>query len=420
MRRVRVSLPWILRDARLRSVLLIALLAGSVDGMIVPFLSIVAADRGAPLATIGAMAAAFLLAQVALQVPFGVLSDRVGRSWIVATGLLLLTLSCVGFAFAEQPLLWVLLRIVQGVAVAALLPSLRALVADVSDIRHRGEAFAGFNAAFFGGLFGGPLVGGIIIELAGSRGLFLIAAVAALLIAGATLRGFPEFRHPITSHHVAPDSPVRSGRLALLALFSAPLLGAFLLGAAGQVPSGLSTAVWAIYVSDLGGSDLTVGFSYSVFAIPLLGLAAIAGRTASRQPRWPLLLAMNGLLAVLIVAYGLISSIPLLLVLGVFEGTVVAFGAPALDAYMTTIADPRMMGRVQGIFATAGTGGAAIVGWLSAVLYDVDPALPFAVSGVLILLIALPAITLIRAAEQNDVRLAYSGETIETTKGDMS
>ena len=409
MRRVRVSLPWILRDARLRSVLLIALLAGSVDGMIVPFLSIVAEDRGVPLATIGAMAAAFLLAQVALQVPFGVLSDRVGRSWIVATGLVLLAGACAGFAFAQLPLLWVLLRIVQGFAVAALLPSLRALVADVSDIRHRGEAFAGFNAAFFGGIFGGPVVGGVVIGVAGSRGLFLLAAVAALVIAVATLRGFPEFRRPIISHHVAPDSPVRSGRLALLALFSLPLLGAFGLGAAGQVPSGLSTAVWGIYVSDLGGSDFIVGVSYSVFAIPLLGLAAIAGRTASRQPRWPLLLAMNGLLAVLIVTYGLTSSIPLLLVLGVFEGTVVAFGAPALDAYMTTIADPRMMGRVQGIFATAGTGGAAIVGWLSALLYAVDPALPFAVSGILIVLLTVPAIALIRAAEQQHVHVMMPG-----------
>lgn len=413
MRAGRPSLPWILRDTRLRSVLLIALLAGTVDGMIVPFLAIVAQDRGVPLGSIGVMAAAFLLAQVALQVPFGVLSDRVGRSWIVATGLFLLTLACAGFAFAEGSAAWIALRVMQGVAVAALLPSLRALVADVSDIRHRGEAFAGFNAAFFGGIFGGPVLGGAVIEVGGTRSLFLLASVSALVIAVATLRGFPEFRRPIPSHHVAPDAPVRSGRRALVALFSLPLLGAFLLGAAGQVPSGLSTAVWGIYVSDLGGSDFVVGLSYSVFAIPLLALASVAGRVASRRPRWPLLLVCNLLLAVLVVTYGLTSSISLLIFLGIFEGIVVAFGAPALDAYMTTIADPRMMGRVQGIFATAGTGGAAIVGWLSALLYARDSGLPFIVSGGLVVVLALPAVALIRSAERQHVRLRAPSDALE-------
>ena len=400
MLRGRVARPLILREPRLRSVLLIALLAGTVEGTVIPFLALIAEERGVPIATIGLMAAAFLLAQVVLQVPFGILSDRVGRSWIIATGLVLLALACLGFSVADSSPVWIALRIVQGFAMAALLPSLRALVADVSTIEQRGEAFAGFNAAFFGGIFGGPLIGGIVIELANEPTLFVGAAVAAIAIGAIVWLRFPEFRRPVASHHVVSDVPLASG-LALVRIILAPaLLGAFLIGAAVQVPAGLATAIWSIYVSDLGGSDFVVGLTYSTFSIPLLLLATVAGRAASRRPRWRLLLLTNTLLAVFVAAYGIIAWIPSLIFFGVLEGIVVAFAAPALDAYMTTIADPRMMGRVQGVFATCGTGGAAAVGWLSAALYERDQALPFVVAAGMVLALILPGVALIRITEQ--------------------
>ena len=406
MLRRHVQLPLILRDARLRSVLLIALLAGTVEGMVVLFLALIAKERGVPIGTIGVMAAAFLLAQIALQVPFGVLSDRLGRSWIIVTGLGLLCLACVGFSLADSSLVWILLRIVQGFAVAALLPSLRALVADVSTIEQRGEAFAGFNAAFFGGIFGGPLIGGFIIQWAGPRTLFLSAAVGAVVLGALVWRRFPEFRRPIVTDHVAHDAPIASGRRAFAVLLASPLVGAYLLGAAIQVPGGLATAIWSIYVSDLGGSDIIVGITYSTFSIPLLVLASVAGRSASRRPRWRLLLVTGLLLSVFVAGYGLTDSILVLLIIGVFEGIVVAFAAPAIDAYMTTIADPRMMGRVQGVFATSATAGAAAVGWLSAVLYDLNHAWPFVFSGVLVVLMVIPAVVLVRRAEVTAARVS--------------
>ncbi len=405
MLRRPVQLPVILRDPRLRSVLLIALLAGTVEGMVVPFLALIAEERGVPLGTIGVMAAAFLLAQVALQVPFGVLSDRLGRSWIIITGLGLLCLACIGFSLADSSPVWILLRIVQGFAIAALLPSLRALVADVSSIDQRGEAFAGFNAAFFGGIFGGPLIGGFIIQLAGSRTLFLTASVGAVVLGVLVWRSFPEFRRPIVTDHVVHDAPIASGRRALAVLLASPLVGAYLLGAAIQVPGGLATAIWSIYVSDLGGSDIIVGITYSTFSIPLLVLASVAGRSASRRPRWRLLLVTSLLLSVFVAGYGLTDSILVLLIIGVCEGIVVAFAAPAIDAYMTTIADPRMMGRVQGVFATSATAGAAAVGWLSAVLYKLDHAYPFVFSGVLVVLMVIPAVILVRRAEVTAARV---------------
>ncbi len=414
MPRRHVQLPLILREPRLRSVLLIALLAGTIEGMVVPFLALIAEERGVPIGTIGVMAAAFLLAQVALQVPFGVLSDRLGRSWVIVTGLGLLCLACIGFSLADSSLVWILLRIVQGFAIAALLPSLRALVADVSSIEQRGEAFAGFNAAFFGGIFGGPLIGGFIIQLAGSRTLFLTAAVGAVVLGILVWRSFPEFRRPIVSVHVSQDSPIASGRRAIAVLLASPLAGAYLLGAAIQVPAGLATAIWSIYVSDLGGSDIIVGITYSTFSIPLLVLASVAGRSASRRPRWRLLLVTSLLLAVFVAGYGLTDSIAVLLVIGVCEGIVVAFAAPAIDAYMTTIADPRMMGRVQGVFATSATAGAALVGWLSAVLYKLDPAYPFVFSGVLVVFMVVPGVILVRRAEVTQARVVVSPPTVST------
>lgn len=414
MGRFGITTPWVLREPGLRGVLAVAALAGAVDGMVLPFLAVTAEDRGVSLRAIGAMAAAFLLVQVGLQLPLGALSDRVGRVPVLVAGLATLGAATAGFAAADETPAFLALRVLQGCGVAAILPPLRALVADLSPTDRRGVAYAGFNAAFFGGIFAGPILGGAIVGVAGADALFVATGVLAAIVAAGTIWRLRGVGRPGAGRTavagVTGDGPVRGPEpVPLRALFSGPLVGAFLLGAAAQVPTGLVASVWGIYVDDLGASDLQIGLTFSTFAFALLVLAPLGGRIAGRRRRWPTLLATNLALGAIIFGYGLAPSVEAILLLGAVEGVFAAVALPTLDAYLAGVADPRVVGRVQGAFASAGTLGAATIALLGSPLYGLDRLWPFALSGALILAATLVAVPLIRAAERARAEIAEPG-----------
>ncbi|MEX2314465.1 MAG: MFS transporter, partial [Thermomicrobiales bacterium] len=83
---MRLPLPTIFRDKALGRVMLLAGFAGAAFGLTIPYLTLIARDRGISLRVIGIMAASYLIAQMFLQLPFGALSDRVGRTPLIALG----------------------------------------------------------------------------------------------------------------------------------------------------------------------------------------------------------------------------------------------------------------------------------------------------------------------------------------------
>ena len=89
-------------------------------------------------------------------------------------------------------------------------------------------------------------------------------------------------------------------------------------------------------------------------------LSPFSGRLADRSERWRRILIANLFYGVVIALYGVIELVPFILILGLIEGCIVSFTQPATDAYLASIADPRIQGRVQGAFITVGMAGAAI------------------------------------------------------------
>jgi MFS family permease len=149
--------------------------------MILPVFAIYARDlpQGASPVQIGLAIGIYGLVQAALQIPFGVLSDRWGRKPIIVFGLLVFAAGS-AIAGATQDIHWIIAgRAIQGAG--AISGAVSALLADVTRVQVRTQAMAilgiGMGGAFILALVLGPVVGGWI----GVDGIFWLTGGLALL-----------------------------------------------------------------------------------------------------------------------------------------------------------------------------------------------------------------------------------------------
>lgn len=384
-----MTMPWVLRHPTLRFLTALCALWALSFGLTIPFLTLTARDRGVSVDAIGVIAASYLVVQIFLQYPCGALSDRVGRTAPLTIGIALFAIATAGLVLADTAPMFIALRAAQGVGFALGLPSFRAMVADVTAPNQRGRAYAAMSTAYSSGLLLGPAIGGGLASTVGRDALFLItAAIDVGLAVGVVvlLRG-----------HGRPGSRQAEGdHLPLSALFNRALIGAFLLAFVSNVPLGLVESIWALFIADKGGSDLMVGVSFSTIAIARMVLLPWGGRLADRGDQARLLLVGFGGLAIVVAAYGASPWLVGILVLGFAEGAAAAIALPALDAFVAGRADPRMQGRVQGMFNSSMMAGATFSALGGSMLYRLSPGLPFIAGGIIVGLVTLLAVGLIR------------------------
>lgn len=141
----------------------------------------------------------FFLAKMILTPVLCRWSDFASRKIFIICGLALHTAAAFIFLWLpENVLLILVLRFVQGAATAMVRPVAQAFVGDMTPENHEGSSMGTFDVSFYAALGMGPILGGVIGDCIGYRGLFLVLLIlcfTALLIA-------------ITSIH--PDKPVRN------------------------------------------------------------------------------------------------------------------------------------------------------------------------------------------------------------------
>jgi MFS family permease len=133
----------------------------------------------ATAATIGLALGIYGLTQALLQLPFGFLSDRIGRKRVIAAGLVLFVIGSVIAALSHSIYGIILGRLLQGAGAVG--SAVLALAADLTREQHRTKAMAiigvTIGASFGLAVVAGPLLDGWI----GVPGIFWLTAVLAAL-----------------------------------------------------------------------------------------------------------------------------------------------------------------------------------------------------------------------------------------------
>ncbi len=254
------------------------ILAYSIAVPVLPHLS---QQFGASPTLIGLLFGSFGVTVLAVSVPMGSVSDRIGRRLPLVGGLIVLAAASVLFAFAPSMPWLFAARLVQGAADAVTWVVGFALIADLYTARERGRVMGLVMSGSTFGFMVGPTLGGWLYERGGARMPYL--AVAALAIVAAA--GFAALHLPRGSrtHEAVPLRAILKVRAVTVCALAVAVGG----GTLAMIEPILSLFLAAEIKLGPARIGLVFGAGAVVATVlhPVFG--RVADRTGGRQPGPP-------------------------------------------------------------------------------------------------------------------------------------
>ena len=170
------------------------------DGLAWGLFPILFAGAGLSVARIGILAALYPAVWGVGQLLTGALSDRVGRKWLIASGMWLQALALALIALAGSFSLWAVAAVLLGAGTAMVYPTLLASIGDVAHPAWRARSVGVYRLWRDGGFAVGALLTGIVADAVGVRAA--VWTVAALTAASGLVVAVRMYE----THH-RPDAP---------------------------------------------------------------------------------------------------------------------------------------------------------------------------------------------------------------------
>ena len=151
------------------------------DGMSWGIYPLFFSSLGLGVAAIGTIKAVYPAAWGALQILTGPLSDRWGRKWLIASGMVVQAVGISLTVAMPRYTAWIVAALLQGVGTAMVYPTLLAAISDVAHPEWRATTMGVYRFWRDLGYAIGALISGIIADLLGMRAAIQVVAALTLL-----------------------------------------------------------------------------------------------------------------------------------------------------------------------------------------------------------------------------------------------
>jgi MFS family permease len=161
------------------------------------------------------------------------------------------------------------------------------------------------------------------------------------------------------------------------------VIGCLVKGAIGLGP-GVAIAIWSLFTADLGFSLTAIGWTYTVYSIPIILVAPWAGRFSDRVGRLLMMFSASILLSFVWLSYGIITSFLIIMVVGVLEGSIDAVARAANDGFLADHSPHHARGKAQGLYNAVQQFGTLAGSLIGGFLYEnTARGMPFVIIGLL-------------------------------------
>lgn len=189
--------------------LLPTLLFSIGEGAIIPIIPVAAGNLGATLAIAGLIAGVLTIGELFGSIPSGWLIHRIGeRAAMIGAS----AVSVVGLAvclLAPHPAVLAVGVLLIGLAAAVFFLARHAFMTSFVPLSHRGRALSTLGGTQRGGLFIGPIIAAVVIDLTGQAGSAFWVHLVMCAAAGVVLVAMPD---PSASFGAVRDARMREER----------------------------------------------------------------------------------------------------------------------------------------------------------------------------------------------------------------
>ncbi len=334
---------------------------------------------GASVAYIGFFTAAFTAANAGLSQRFGALSDRIGRKRLIQAGLLadVLLGTLTGLVWDWAPLLFI--RVLNGIATAAVAAPSEASLVDQVPRRRRGEALGFYLTMSMVGFNMGPVFGGAIQSLCSdvfATGLewsyripFFADSLLALIAFFLVWKGVKETRGVDPVAKVSTKTERNDFKLSKRVADSLKVL--YVSSLATGFAVGFIIPVSVLYFGDVfGATPLQIGVILSIAGFVGLTCNLYAGRISDRIGRKPVIAlgALPSRLAT--IAFPFAPNFISAAGITVFRAFGHNVAMPASRALNADLVPEKVRGKLFGRLAAFFSLGAVLGPILSTLIYD--------------------------------------------------
>lgn len=325
------------------------------QNMMRPYAPLYAAHLGVDYLGVGTVAASVALLPILSAVWVGGLADRLGVRPLAITGSMLSSIAYFSlWAFPSLAAL-VLCQLAAGLANVLVVLGAQAYVGSLGRGAVAERNYGRYTIVASIGQILGPVLGGVVVGLAGYRGAFLLAVGLSslavvlstcflprgMLSAQTTADATAEPRLPVPAQAIN----YLRGRATQLAILTSCLM---------SVPEVLRTAFIPVYLRDVQDFDASrIGYLLSVFSIAGLGAKAALPVVVRLMGRQTLLVAFTSLCAATIVIIPFIGSTVAVALCLLVMGATFGLGRPLSMAMAANAAASGELGIVIGLRITA-------------------------------------------------------------------